>query len=197
MKKKANNAEEVIREQIAESIRTKELLVNDNGFVKKIIRVSGLLTDALKKNRKVFLCGNGGSAADCQHWAAEMTGRFLKERRALGFVSLTTNTSEITSIGNDYSFDTVFSRQIEGLGKKGDVLICISTSGSSKNILAAATTAKKTGMKVVSLTGKAPNPMSGKSDVEISVPSGQTPRIQEAHCLIMHLLCSLVENALF
>jgi D-sedoheptulose 7-phosphate isomerase len=118
-------------------------------------------------------------------------------RRAIGFISLTTNTSEITAIGNDYSFDTVFSRQVEGLGEKGDVLICVSTSGKSKNLLSAAETAKKKGMKVVSLTGKAPNPMSRKADIEISVPAGQTPRIQEGHSLIMHLLCYLVEENLF
>jgi len=197
MKKKTNNKTEVIRNQVTENIRTKELLVNDAGFVKNIIQVSGLLTDTFKKNGKVFLCGNGGSAADCQHWAAEMTRRFFEERRALGFISLTTNTSEITGIGNDYSFNMIFSRQVEGLGKKGDVLICISTSGKSKNVLCAAETAKKMGLKVVSLTGKTPNPMTAKADVEIPVPSEQTPRIQEAHCLIMHLLCYLVEDSLF
>lgn len=195
--KKPNNRLSAIKNQIAESIRVKELLAGDDGFVKKVAQVSVLLTDTMKKNRTVFLCGNGGSAADCQHWAAEMTGRFLKERRALGFIALTTNTSEITSISNDYSFNTVFSRQIEGLGKSGDALVCISTSGKSANILAAAEEARKTGMKVISITGKTPNPMTGRSDLEISVPSEETPRIQEAHCLIMHILCSLVEDAIF
>ncbi len=197
MKKTSSKSAVAVREQIAESIRVKKLLSGDRAFIENLLKVSGLLTDAMKKNRKVFLCGNGGSAADCQHWAAEMTGRFMKERRALGFISLTTNTSGITSIGNDYSFDTVFSRQIEGLGERGDVLLCISTSGKSRNILAAAAAAKRAGMKVVSITGKIPNPMSGKSDFEIAVPSRQTPRIQEAHCLIMHILCSLVEDVLF
>ncbi len=196
MKNRDEKTVEIVRRQIDESIRTKELLTNET-FMKKILQASALLIDTLKEDKKVYLCGNGGSAADCQHWAAEMTGRFLKERKPLGFVSLTTNTSEITSIGNDYSFDRVFSRLIEGLGKKGDVLVCISTSGRSKNILAAAETAKKMGVKVISLTGKAPNPLSKKADIEISVPSGQTPRIQEAHCLIIHILCSLVEDSLF
>jgi len=196
IKKKTNKTEDVIQKQIIESIKTKELLIN-GPFVKKVMQASVVLVDSLKKNRKVFLCGNGGSAADCQHWAAEMTGRFLRERKALGFISLTTNTSEITSIGNDYSFEKIFSRQIEGLGKKGDVLICISTSGRSRNILAASETAKKMGLKVLSLTGKAPNPLSKKADVEISIPSLQTPRIQEAHSLIMHILCRLVEDSLF
>jgi len=196
IKKNLNKTEDVILKQISESIKTKEFLLNDC-FLKKVMQASAMLIGALKKNRKVFLCGNGGSAADCQHWAAEMTGRFLRERKALGFISLTTNTSEITSIGNDYSFERIFSRQIEGLGKKGDVLICISTSGRSENILAAAATAKKMGLKVISLTGKAPNLLAKKADVEISVPSVQTPRIQEAHCLIMHILCHLVEDSLF
>jgi len=186
----------IIRKQITESINTKRLLLSPV-FTRKIMLAAGLLTETVSKNGMVFLCGNGGSAADCQHWAAEMTGRFLKERKPLGFISLTTNSSEMTSIGNDYSFDTVFSRQIEGLGKRGDVLICISTSGKSRNVLSAANTARKRGMKVLSLTGKTPNPLSGISDINITVPSARTPRIQEAHSLIMHILCHLVEDSLF
>jgi len=155
------------------------------------------LIETLKNGNKVLLCGNGGSAADCQHWAAEMTGRFLKERKSLGFIALTTNTSELTSIGNDYSFDKVFSRQVEGLGEKGDILVCISTSGKSKNVIAAAKVAKKKGIKVICLTGKAPSPLSKISDITISVPSIQTPRIQEVHSLIIHILCHLVEESLF
>jgi len=186
----------IIRKQITESINTKRLLLSPV-FTRKIMLAAGLLTETVSKNGMVFLCGNGGSAADCQHWAAEMTGRFLKERKPLGFISLTTNSSEMTSIGNDYSFDTVFSRQIEGLGKRGDVLICISTSGKSRNVLSAANTARKRGMKVLSLTGKTPNPLSGISDIDITVPSARTPRIQEAHSLIMHILCHLVEDSLF
>jgi len=185
----------IIRKQITESINTKRLLLSPV-FTRKIMLAAGLLTETVSKNGMVFLCGNGGSAADCQHWAAEMTGRFLKERKPLGFISLTTNSSEMTSIGNDYSFDTVFSRQIEGLGKRGDVLICISTSGKSRNVLSAANTARKRGMKVLSLTGKTPNPLSGISDIDITVPSARTPRIQEAHSLIMHILCHLVEDSL-
>ena len=186
----------IIRKQITESINTEKLLLSPV-FTRKIMGAAGLLTETVSKNGMVFLCGNGGSAADCQHWAAEMTGRFLKERKPLGFISLTTNSSEMTSIGNDYSFDTVFSRQIEGLGKRGDVLICISTSGKSRNVLSAANTARKRGMKVLSLTGKTPNPLSGISDIDITVPSARTPRIQEAHSLIMHILCYLVEDSLF
>lgn len=195
MKKKQDKIG-TIKECISESIKTKELLLKD-GTIKKIAVASDIIIKTIKKGKKVLLCGNGGSAADCQHWAAEMTGRFLKEREPLAFISLTTNSSELTSLGNDYSFDIVFSRQVEGLGEKGDALVCISTSGMSKNIIAAAKAAKKKGMKIISLTGEKNSPLSKISDVTIAVPSSKTPRIQEAHSLIMHILCQLVEDALF
>jgi len=194
--KKRQDEIATIRGCISESIKTKELLLKPE-VIDKILMASGVLIETLKNGGKVLLCGNGGSAADCQHWAAEMTGRFLKERKSLGFIALTTNTSELTSIGNDYSFDKVFSRQVEGLGEKGDILVCISTSGKSKNVIAAAKVAKKKGIKVICLTGKAPSPLSKISDITISVPSVQTPRIQEAHSLIIHILCHLVEESLF
>jgi D-sedoheptulose 7-phosphate isomerase len=194
--KKRQDEIATIRGCISESIKTKELLLKPE-VIDKILMASGVLIETLKNGGKVLLCGNGGSAADCQHWAAEMTGRFLKERKSLGFIALTTNTSELTSIGNDYSFDKVFSRQVEGLGGTGDILVCISTSGKSKNVIAAAKVAKKKGIKVICLTGKAPSPLSKISDITISVPSVQTPRIQEAHSLIIHILCHLVEESLF
>jgi len=194
--KKRQDEIATIRGCISESIKTKELLLKPE-VIDKILMASGVLIETLKNGGKVLLCGNGGSAADCQHWAAEMTGRFLKERKSLGFIALTTNTSELTSIGNDYSFDKVFSRQVEGLGGTGDILVCISTSGKSKNVIAAAKVAKKKGIKVICLTGKAPSPLSKISDITISVPSIQTPRIQEAHSLIIHILCHLVEESLF
>ena len=194
--KKRQDEIATIRGCISESIKTKELLLKPE-VIDKILMASGVLIETLKNGGKVLLCGNGGSAADCQHWAAEMTGRFLKERKSLGFIALTTNASELTSIGNDYSFDKVFSRQVEGLGGTGDILVCISTSGKSKNVIAAAKVAKKKGIKVICLTGKAPSPLSKISDITISVPSIQTPRIQEAHSLIIHILCHLVEESLF
>ncbi len=195
MKKKQDEVV-TIKKCISESIRTKELLLKPV-YIEKILMASTLIVSALKNGNKVLLCGNGGSAADCQHWAGEMTGRFLKERNPLEFISLTANSSEITCIGNDYSFDKIFSRQVEGLGKKGDILVCISTSGMSKNVIEAAKTAKKKRMKVLSLTGKEPSPLSEISNITISVPSTRTPRIQEAHSLIIHILCHLVEEALF
>ncbi|MCM8762075.1 MAG: D-sedoheptulose 7-phosphate isomerase [Candidatus Omnitrophica bacterium] len=194
--KKKQDEKEVVKKCIYESIKTKELLLEPD-VLEKFILVSNVIVEALKNGNKVLLCGNGGSAADCQHWAAEMTGRFLKERRSFPFIALTTNSSELTSIGNDYSFDIVFSRQVEGLGKKGDILICISTSGASKNVIEAAKAAKKKRMKVISLTGNQPSHLSKISDITISVNSTKTPRIQEAHSLIIHILCHLIEEKLF
>lgn len=195
-KQKKQNEIDIIKNSISESIRTKRLLLNQE-FIEKLLLASTIISEELKKGRKILLCGNGGSAADCQHWAAEMTGRFLKERAPLKFIALTTNSSELTSIGNDYSFDTVFSRQVEGLGERGDVLVCISTSGRSKNVIAAAKAAKKKRMKVISLTGKEPSDLSRISDITISVASTETPRIQESHSLIIHILCHLIEERLF
>ncbi|MCM8820634.1 MAG: D-sedoheptulose 7-phosphate isomerase [Candidatus Omnitrophica bacterium] len=196
MTKKKQDEKDIIKESISESISTKEKLLKPHA-IERFILVSSVVVDALKNGNKVLLCGNGGSAADCQHWAAEMTGRFLKERRSLPFIALTTNSSELTSIGNDYSFNVVFSRQVEGIGKKGDILICISTSGASKNVIEAAKAAKKKKMKVISLTGKEPSHLSKISDITISVNSTKTPRIQEAHSLIIHILCHLIEEKLF
>lgn len=192
-----NNTDEtaIIKRCITESIKTKELLLQPP-LIEQLITASAVISKAIKDGRKILLCGNGGSAADCQHWAAEMTGRFLEERRPFAFLALTTNSSELTCLGNDYSFDIIFSRQIEGFGKEGDVLVCISTSGKSKNVINAAKTAKKKRMKILSLTGKEPSPLSKMSDITIAVPSNQTPRIQEAHSLIIHILCRLIEEKL-
>lgn len=152
-----------------------------------------LLIDCLKKGGCVFLCGNGGSAADCQHIAAEFVGRFRLERKALPAVALTTDTSALTAIGNDYGFEFVFSRQVEALVKKGDILWAFSTSGTSKNILAAAALAKKKGAKVLAFTGRPDTPLEKLSDVCIA-PDGLTSTAQEIHQLAYHILCGLVEE---
>jgi len=183
---------ERIKKEIEESIKLKKILLKE-AKIEKLKSASLIIKSALKKNKKIFLCGNGGSAADCQHFAGEMVGRFKKERKALPFISLTTNTSILTSVGNDYSFKRVFERQVEGIGRKGDVLICFSTSGRSENIILAAKKGKEVGMKVISFTGKIPNPLAKISDITLSVPSTETPRIQEVHLLIYHIICSLIE----
>jgi len=160
-----------------------------------IDQAANIIIDALNAGRAIYFCGNGGSAADAQHLAAELSGRFLKNRRPLPGVSLTTNSSALTAIGNDFGYDEVFSRQLEGVGVRGDVLVSLSTSGNSANVVRAVDSAKVLGMKTVSLTGALESALSQKSDVCLRVPSPATPRIQEMHILVGHILCELAENA--
>jgi D-sedoheptulose 7-phosphate isomerase len=161
----------------------------------QIDQAANIVIDALKAGRAIYFCGNGGSAADAQHLAAELSGRFLKNRRPLPGVSLTTNSSALTAIGNDFGYDEVFSRQLEGVGVRGDVLVSLSTSGNSPNVVKAVDSAKALGMKTISLTGERESALSQKSDVCLRVPSPATPRIQEMHILVGHILCELAENA--
>ena len=163
----------------------------------KIADAARMIIDAYKAGGKVLLIGNGGSAADAQHMAAELVGRFKRERAALPAIALTTDTSILTALANDYGYDTVFSRQIEALAAAGDILIAISTSGASPNILRAVETAKSKGVPVIALTGKTGGKLKGIADLTIAVPSDNTPRIQEAHITIEHIICQLVERELF
>jgi D-sedoheptulose 7-phosphate isomerase len=155
-----------------------------------------VIASAMKFDGKLLLCGNGGSAADCQHIAAEFTGRFRKDRRPLPAIALTTDTSALTAIGNDYGFDAVFERQVCAFGAKGDVLLCISTSGSSENVLAAAEAARIRGIRTIALTGKGGGDLAPMCDVSLLVPSTNTARIQEAHIFLGHMLCQLTEEYL-
>ncbi|MGC8555054.1 MAG: D-sedoheptulose-7-phosphate isomerase, partial [Candidatus Acidulodesulfobacterium sp.] len=161
--------------------------------------ISKTIISAYDKGGKVFIAGNGGSAADAQHIAAELVSRFYKERKALAAESLTVNTSNLTAIANDYDFSVVFSRQLEANARKDDVFWGISTSGNSKNILTAINTAKNIGMKIIGFTGGNGGKMAGRGmcDHLIKIPSNDTPRIQENHILIAHIICELVENSLF
>jgi D-sedoheptulose 7-phosphate isomerase len=161
----------------------------------RIVAAGELICKCLDSGGKVLVCGNGGSAADAQHLAAELTGRFLKHRRAFAAIALTTDTSAITSISNDYGFDHVFARQVEALGRAGDVLVAFSTSGKSPSIIKAIKTAKAAQMKVVGLTGQTGGEMPPPCDVCIHVPSDYTPHIQEAHGAIIHVLCKYVESS--
>ncbi len=154
-----------------------------------------LIKDCLAHNGKVLIFGNGGSAADSQHMAAELIGRFQKERRAFPAIALTTDTSILTALSNDYGFATVFRRQIEGLGQAGDVAIGISTSGNSANVIEAIKAAKRLGLKTVSLTGHQGGQLAGLTDVNLNVPSPVTARVQESHGCIIHAICELVEEA--
>ena len=161
--------------------------------VDKIEKASILVCDALNKGAKILLCGNGGSAADSQHIAAEFVGRFIKEREGLPAVSLTTDTSILTAVGNDYGYNEVFRRQVEALGNKGDVLIGISTSGNSENVVRAFNQAKKQGLNVIALTGSKDSKMSETADIAIQVRDEMTARIQECHIMIGHLICEYVD----
>lgn len=162
----------------------------------EIASAGELCGSALAQGQRIYLCGNGGSAADAQHIAAELIGRFVHDRRALPAIALTTDTSALTAIGNDYGYDEVFSRQVEGLCREGDVLIAISTSGNSGNILKAVDAAHRAGASVIGLSGKSGGALDTKCDVSLVVPSDVTARIQEMHIVIGHLICALVEEHL-
>ena len=159
-----------------------------------IKRVAFLIVHSIRSGGKLMVCGNGGSAADAQHMVAEFVNRFLKERRPLPAISLTTDTSNLTSIANDYSFDYVFSKQVEAIGKAGDVLIGISTSGNSKNVFNAIKVARSLGIKTVGLLGRDGGVIKSACDIALIVPSSSTPRIQEVHGFIIHAICQMVED---
>ena len=191
--------EKIIAERFAEAKTILELTSNDPEVLKAAAGVSRAIIDTYNNGGKVFIAGNGGSAADAQHIAAELVSRFYRERKALAAESLTVNTSNLTAIANDYDFSAVFSRQLEANARKGDIFWGISTSGNSKNILAAIQTARNIGMKIVGFTGKNGGKMAepGTCDLIVKIPSGDTPRIQENHILIAHIICEMVETALF
>jgi len=159
-------------------------------------KAAGLVADAFSAGGQLIVCGNGGSAADAQHIAAEFVGRYLKERTPFPAVALNANSSAVTAIGNDYGFDEVFARQLRAHGRAGDVLLAISTSGDSPNVLRAAAAAREAGVAVIGLAGRDGGTLAALCDVCLTVPVDATPRIQEAHILIAHVLCGLVEDAL-
>lgn len=162
-----------------------------------ISEAASLFTETLRSSNKILFCGNGGSAADSQHIAAELVGRFRKERRALPAIALTTDSSILTAIANDYGFEQIFSRQVSALGNPGDLLVAISTSGNSQNILKAIEEAQKIGLKVIGLTGETESPVSTAADLTIKVPSSDTALIQQVHIGVMHLFCDIAEKQLF
>jgi D-sedoheptulose 7-phosphate isomerase len=180
-----------IEDRLRDSIRVKEQVLKQ--MVPAIERTARLLIEALDSGHKLLLCGNGGSAADSQHIAAELVGKLLVKRRALPAIALTTDTSALTALGNDFGFETVFQRQVEALGQPGDVLIGISTSGNSPNVLEAVKLARKMSLKTVGLTGRGGGALAGAVDQALTVPSDNTQRIQESHIMIGHILCELIE----
>ena len=186
-----------IRKQIEESLKVKKLLLKDETIQRSIKESVELCCEALRNNKKIIFAGNGGSAADAQHLAGELISRFGFERPGLSAIALTTDTSVITSISNDYGFEKLFSRQVQALGKKGDVLLALSTSGNSANIIEGIKEAKRNSITTIGLTGRSGGNMSLLCDLCLKVPSDDTPKIQEAHIMIGHIICSMIENSLF
>jgi D-sedoheptulose 7-phosphate isomerase len=184
-----------IHDHLEQHLRAIELV--SQYLVQDIDRSCSLIVDALQSGKKILIMGNGGSAADAQHMAAEFVGRFLLERKALPAIALTTDTSIITAVGNDYGFDEIFKRQVEALARAGDVVIGISTSGHSNNVFHALTAANEMGCSTIGLLGREGGNIAGIVDVNLTVPVQETPRIQEAHLTIIHIICDLVERNLF
>jgi D-sedoheptulose 7-phosphate isomerase len=186
-----------IRLTIENSISLKKNILNDNSLIQIIEKAAEEIIFAYKNGGKVLFCGNGGSAADAQHLAAELSGRFYYDRDPLPAEALHVNTSYLTAIANDYGYDVAYSRLVKGTGKKGDVLVGLSTSGNSINIIKAFETAESKGMITIGLTGSTGGKMKDISRYLINVPSNDTPRIQEAHIMIGHIICEIVESKLF
>jgi D-sedoheptulose 7-phosphate isomerase len=182
---------------IQESVNTKIRILSDPALLARVQQLTDAIILAFQNGNKVLFCGNGGSAADAQHLAAEFSGRFYIDRNPLPSEALHCNTSYITAVANDYGYDVVYSRMVKGMGKKGDVLIGLSTSGNSVNILKAMEQAKEIGMITACLTGDTGGKMNGICDYLLNVPSNDTPRIQESHIMLGHIMCQLVEQKLF
>jgi len=186
-----------IIECISESIEVKQKLLKDSFLISEIRKIAVACANAFSRGNKVIFCGNGGSAADAQHLAAELSGRFYYDRAPLPAEALHVNTSYLTAVANDYSFEEVFARNLRGIGKEGDVLIGLSTSGNSKNVIRAFEAAREMNIITVGLTGETGGALAPLCDFLINIPSTDTPRIQEAHILVGHIVCELVESTLF
>lgn len=186
---------ETITKSIQDSIETKQKVATI--LATQIEESAKIIINAVKQGKKVLVCGNGGSAADAQHFAAELVGRFEKERKPLPSIALNTNVSTLTAIGNDYGYDELFARQVDAFGQQGDVFVGISTSGKSPNILKAVDKAIAKGIHVITLGGKDGGTMTQKKGTHLIVPSNSTPRIQESHIMIIHIWCKLIDDEVF
>ena len=186
-----------IQEAIGQSIAVKQAILADESLLNKVTEAALLIEKSLRGGGKIHFCGNGGSAADAQHLAAELSGRFYYDRPPLNAEALHCNTSYLTAVGNDYGYDYVFARLLRGSAKKGDVLVGISTSGNSKNILEAYRVCQEMGVDIVSMTGATGGKMKEFGGLLLNVPSTDTPRIQECHIMLGHIICELVEAAIF
>ncbi len=188
---------DIVQRQLAQSIATMTLVLHDEAIHYAVVAAARLTADAMKSGHKLLVCGNGGSAADAQHLVAEFVARLTIDRPALRAIALTTDTSILTAIGNDHSFEHIFERQVEALGRPGDVLLAISTSGNSKNCVRALKLARSLGLRTVSYTGNNGGAMKELSDINVIIPSNTTMNIQESHLALEHILCMLVERFYF
>ena len=186
-----------IKDQIKKSYETKQAIYANDALIEKIEEVAKMCVELYRGDKKTILAGNGGSAADAQHIAAELVGRYGFDRPSIPSLALTTDTSNLTAIGNDYGYEQVFSRQLEGMGQAGDIFFGISTSGNSTNIIKAFESAKKKNITTIALVGKDGGEMAKIADIALVVPSNSTPRIQESHILIGHILCDIIEKEIF
>ncbi len=187
---------DIIKKRLEESIKVKEDMIKDDKIIESIAEIANIIIDCYKKGNKLVIFGNGGSAADAQHIAAELVSKFKLERKALCAIALNTNTSIITAIANDYEFGKIFERQVEGIVNKGDVVIGISTSGSSENVIRGLLKAKEKNAILVAFTGKSGGKIKNITNIILQIPSDETPRIQEAHITAGHIICEIVEKEL-
>lgn len=187
----------MIKKRIEESIRVKQLVLEDENLLNTIAGISEKISQTYRNNGKVYFCGNGGSAADAQHLAAELSGRFYFDRPPLNAEACHVNTSFLTAVANDYGYEMAYARYIKAVGAKGDILVGLSTSGNSKNIVNAMKTAREMGLTTVALTGESGGKLKELADFFVNIPSCDTPRIQESHILVGHIICEIVEKNLF
>lgn len=188
--------QEYIRENITDSIECKQKLLKNEALLLNIEQVAQMCIEAYKRGNKLMMCGNGGSASDAQHMAGELVGRYLMERRGIPAIALTANSTVMTALSNDYDYESAFAKQVRALGNEGDICIGISTSGNSGNVVKALEEAKKLGIKTVGFTGSGGGKMKECSDYLLNVPSDRTPRIQEMHIMVIHIICGLIEKGL-
>lgn len=186
-----------IIQSISDSVSVKQAILGNAAFLERVQSAADMIAESLRNGGRVHFCGNGGSASDAQHLAAELSGRFYFDRPPLNAEALHCNTSYLTAVGNDYGYDIVFSRLLQGTSMKGDVVVGISTSGNSANVVKAFETAKEMGLKTIAMTGASGGEMRKTADILLNVPSEDTPRIQESHIMLGHIICELVEKNLF
>ncbi len=192
-----NRINQFVQAEFDKTLANFNAMAADQALRAQIVQAVALCVDALRAGNKLLFAGNGGSAADAQHWAGELVSRFYYDRPGLSAIALTTDTSILTAIGNDYGYDYTFARQVEALGREGDVFVAISTSGNSPNIIRAVEAAKARGVRVIGFTGQGGGKLAPACELCFRIPSGETPRIQEGHEFIGHLLCAMIEQEMF